>query len=173
MARIDGTVTIQDAKIIFPNFRGLEQKFNPAGNRNFSVVLSPEEAEMLARDGWNVKAGKRDDEGNEYPSHMKVTLKYRSREGRELKPPRVIMISSRGRQALGEDEIEVLDFVDILKVDMVIRPYNWGDEKDGGISAYLKTMYVTIEEDELDRKYADIPDVKKSHSTSDYDEDEL
>lgn len=172
MARIDGSVTIENAKIIFNNFRGLEAKFNPPGNRNFSVVLSPEDAEMLLRDGWNVKPGKRDDEGNEYPPHMKVTLKYRSREGRELKPPRVIMISSRGRQPLGEDEIEVLDFVDILKVDLVIRPYVW-DKEEGSISAYLKTMYVTIEEDELDRKYADIPDAKKPISNVDYDEEEL
>lgn len=168
--RVDGTVTIEDAKIIFNNFRGLPTTYNVAGNRNFSVVLSPEDAEMLSQDGWAVKFPEPDKEGNERRPHMKVTLKYRSREGRELKPPRIVMISSRGRQNLGEDEVEVLDFVDILKADMTIRPYIW-DKNDGSISAYLKTLYVTIEEDELDRKYAEVPDVAKPVSSSDFDEE--
>ena len=35
-------------------------------------------------------------------------------------------------------------------VDIIIRPYEWAP---GAIKAYVKTMYVTIEEDELEQKY--------------------
>ena len=48
-------VLIDDARIIFRNFAGKEGMYNREGDRNFSVILPPDLADQLAKDGWNVK----------------------------------------------------------------------------------------------------------------------
>ncbi len=151
-----GNVTIEDARVIFRNFSGVEGTYNRAGDRNFNVILPPELAEQMEEDGWNVKYLKPREEGDEPTPRIEVKVKY-SKNPRS-RPPRVVMITSRGRTPLGEDEVGILDWAPFQTVDLIIRPYQWEVNGRTGVSAYLQSIFVTIEEDELEKKYADVPD---------------
>jgi hypothetical protein len=158
MPENDGTLTMRDARIVFRNFKGAEGKYNREGDRNFCVLLDPETAEAMARDGWNIKTlkAREDADGDEDQPYIQVSVGFKGR------PPKIVMITSRGRNYLGEDECEILDWADIQKVDLIVRPYEWTVNGKSGIKAYLKSIFVTIEEDELEIEYSDLPDVPSS-----------
>lgn len=165
----DNTVLLEDVRIIFRNFAGKETQYNQAGARNFAVLLSDEMADNLASDGWNVKTTKQRelDEGEMSGGepYLPVAVGYKGR------PPRVVMVSSRGRTDLGEEEVELLDYSDIAHVDLIVRPYDWVLNGKTGRKAYLKSIFVTINEDELDLKYKDVKYAGKSQTPDDSEDD--
>lgn len=142
------TFQIEDAQIIWRNFEGREGQFNLKGNREFSVVLTPQEHNDLGALGWNVKMREPREEGEEPLLYITVAVGYK------FKPPRITMITSRARTPLGEDSVGVLDWANIEKVDLIARANEWTVNGKSGMKAYLQTMFVIIEEDELERKYA-------------------
>lgn len=154
MPRTDNTVVMEDVRIIFRNFAGREGMYNREGDRNFAVLLDDHIAEQMAKDGWNVKWLKPREEGDAEQAYLQVSVNFKG------KPPRVTMITSRGRTTLGEDEVELLDWADIANTDLIIRPYEWAVNGKTGIKAYLQSIFVTIEEDALELKYADVDDVE-------------
>jgi hypothetical protein len=147
------TVLMEGVRIIFRNFAGKEGQYNQAGARNFGVILPPDVAEVMLRDGWNVKYLKphEDVEDEVEVPWLAVSVKYD--KGR---PPKIVLVTSRGRTNLDEDTIETLDWADITNVDLIVRPYTWEVNGRTGVKAYLQSMYVTIEEDELERKYGEM-----------------
>lgn len=154
------TVLIEGARIIFRNFTGVEGQYNREGDRNFAVLLDQDIAEAMADDGWNVKylRPREGDDVGEQQAYLQVSVSYDNR------PPRITMITRRGRTEIPEDLVSILDDADIENVDLIIRPYNWSVGGRGGVKAYLKKMFVTIREDELDMKYADVPEAVPTRS---------
>jgi hypothetical protein len=148
----DGTVLMEGVRIIFRNFAGKEDQYNREGDRNFAVLLDEETAKAMSEDGWNVKwlKPREDDEGEVEQPYLPVSLRY------DVFPPNVTLVTSGNRTKLDEASIEMLDFADITNVDLIVRPYTWQVNAKTGIKAYVKTMFVTIEEDELVRKYAEM-----------------
>lgn len=147
----ENTVVMEGVRIVFRNFSGREGKYNREGDRNFGVILPDDVAEAMLADGWAVKYLKprEDDEDETETPWLAVSVNFD--KGR---PPKIMLVTERGRTTLDERTIDTLDWAVITNVDLIVRPYHWEVSGRDGVKAYLQSMYVTIEEDELERKYA-------------------
>ena len=149
-------VTFENCRILWRNFSGAEKQFNAAGDRNFHLVLDEDTYNAMKADGWNVKRKEPREEGGDPLFHVEVTVSFRGKY-----PPKLVLITSGGQTQLAvrpdgtidADEINILDMVPMDKVDLFINPRYWEGQQGYGIKAYLKTIYVTMREDELEAKY--------------------
>lgn len=148
-------VEMDDVRLCFRNFSGEGSKFNKEGDRNFAVIIPNEEiATALQEDtnrygvGWNVKIRPPREEGDEPFIYLPVKIKFNERG------PKVHLVSGGNRVRLDEDTISMLDDIDILSVDLDIRPYD--DEINGKPfrAAYLQGMVVTQNLDRFESRFA-------------------
>ena len=161
---------INDARIIFRNFKGLGDKYNREGDRNFAMIITggllddgngrrevtaEEMADALMNDvnrlgvGWNVKIKAPREEGDEPFIYLPVKIKFNDRG------PKVYLKSGRNMIALTEDTVGMLDDITISSVDLDIRPYD--DEISGRPfrAAYVQGLWVTQEVDRFAARFAE------------------
>lgn len=146
-------IDIEGAQLRFKNFAGKGDRFNPEGQRNFCVLVDPAAVDALRVQGWNVKFLKPKEEGMDPVPYLKVKVNFTN------VPPAIYLVTYRNGQQkvtkIGEDAVASLDFAEIETADITISPYNYNVNGATGLSAYLKTMYVTLVQDAFAEKYAD------------------
>ena len=139
---------IDDARIIYRNFAGEASQFNRAGDRNFSVLIEDEQLANELRDrGWNVKIKQAREEGDIPFMHLPVKVKFNDRG------PSVYLVSGSNRVKLDEETIGMLDSIDILGVDLDIRPFDWEVNGKAGRAAYLQSICVTQDIDRFAQRF--------------------
>ena len=139
---------IDDARIIFRNFSGIGSKFNREGDRNFAVVIDDEDIKnALVKAGWNVKIKPARDEDDIPFMYLPVKVKFNDHG------PSVYLKTGDTINKLDEETIDCLDNVDILGVDLDIRPYDWEVNGKEGRTAYLLSIQVTQEIDRFAERY--------------------
>lgn len=145
-----GVLQIDDARIAFRNFRGEGDKFNREGDRNFVLIIPTEEiADALTKEGWNVKIRDPREEGDLPFMYLPVKVKFNDRG------PQVYLITGGRRNRLDEDTVAMLDDIDIINVNLDIRPYDWDVNGKTGRTAYLQAIEVFQEIDRFAARYAE------------------
>lgn len=151
-----GVVQIDNAMIIFKNFKGEGGRYNAEGSRNFAILIQDQEiANALIEDtneygvGWNVHIKAPREEGDNPFMYLPIKVKFNGRG------PVVYLESGSNRVKLTEDTIACLDDIDIESVDLDIRPYD--DKMSNGTpfrSAYLQSMCVVQNIDRFSARFA-------------------
>lgn len=149
----DGRLKIEDADVIFRNFRGLEKKtphgdiVNAEGDQNFCVMIHDVDlANKLSDEQWNIKTLV-DKETEELHYYLPVTVRFIPY------PPRIVQQTGARRNYLDEESVKNLDNAFFKRCDIVIKPSHWTARGNSGVKAYLKTMYVDLEIDEFEEAW--------------------
>lgn len=141
---------VNDARIIYRNFKGEGGKYNREGDRNFAMVIPNQElADELISRGWNVKIKAPREEGDDPFMYLPIKVKFNDRG------PRIYLTAGNHTNCLEEDMIAMLDDIDIRSVDLDIRPYDWEVTGKTGRTAYLQAMEVIQEIDRFAARMAE------------------
>ena len=145
-----GILQIDDARIIYRNFAGAGSKYNREGDRNFAVIIPEKEmADALIAEGWNVKVKPPRDEDDDPFMFLPIKVKFNDRG------PNAYLQTGARMNRLDEESIACLDDVDIISVDMDVRPYDWEVNGKAGRTAYLQSIKVIQEVDRFAARYAE------------------
>jgi hypothetical protein len=140
---------IDDARIIYRNFAGRGDKYNREGDRNFAVLIPDEKlADELVERGWNVKIKPPREDGDTPFMFLPVKIKFNDRG------PNVYLKTGDAQNRLDEESVSILDNIDIISVDLDIRPYDWSVNGKDGRTAYLQAIRVTQDVDRFADRYA-------------------
>ena len=145
-----GILQIDDARIIYRNFEGRGDKYNREGDRNFAVIIPDRDiCDQLLDAGWNVriKPSRHEDEHDQDFMYLPVKVKFTDRG------PACYLVSGAQEVKLDEESVGIIDDLDILSVNMDIRPYDWEINGKSGRTAYLQSIEVIQKIDRFAAKY--------------------
>lgn len=131
----------------FRNFAGEKSQFNPQGKRTFVVLLDEATGHQLEDEGWHIRWREPRDEEDDRMAMLTVECRFGDY------PPKVLLISGNNRTLLDESNIAILDTADIARCDLIVRPYNWDVNGNSGTKAYVRSMYVTLQDDDFGGRY--------------------
>lgn len=145
-----GIAEIEDARIIYRNFTGVGSKYNREGDKNFAVIIPDQEiCDALVNEGWNVKIKPPREDGEEPFMFLPVKIKFNERG------PAIYVKSGDSVTRLNEDTVGMVDDIDIVSVDLDLRPYDWEVNGKTGRTAYLQSMNIIQNIDRFGARYVD------------------
>ena len=167
-----GTLQIDNARIMFKNFKGEEGPYNREGERSFSLVIAggtlddgrsreprevtaEEMAEALMNEtnrygvGWNIKIKPAREEG-EVP-FMRLPVKISTKN----RIPAIYVNSAGKVRRLDEDTMGIIDDIAIRSVNLDIRPFDGEVHGSPHRTAYLDSIEVIQEIDRFTALYAE------------------
>lgn len=141
---------VDDARIVYRNFKGEEKKYNREGERNFAMVIPNQElADELISRGWNVKIKAPREEDDDLFMYLPIKVRFNGRG------PQIYLVTGDRINRLDEDVVSMLDDIDIRSVDLDIRPHDWDINGKTGRTAYLQAMEVIQEIDRFAARMAE------------------
>lgn len=93
-------------------------------------------ADALTAMTWNVKIKPAREEGDDLFMHLPVKVAFNDRG------PNIYLVTDGEKNRLDKESVAIIDDIDILTVNLDIRPYDWEVNGDTGRSAYLIGMEV-------------------------------
>lgn len=168
-----GLIHVDNAIITSKNFSGVEKRnphnpkqvVNSKGNRNFSIILNEEAADLLSnyrikgeddkKFKIQVKLPTADAEDQTPKIYMSIKVSYHyDQDGKPMWfNPTINQYSSKGKTEKTEKNVDSIDDVYIDKADLVFsaRPYDVNGKV--GLAADLRKLNYLIKEDDLDAKW--------------------
>lgn len=170
-----GCFHIEDAYIIpySKNFTGVEKRdpnnpkkiVNSNGNRNFSIEITPEIADLISNFRLSnhpdkafhvqVKMPAPDAEDQTPRIFMTVKLKYNyDDKGNAWRTnPKIRQYSSKGATDKTEENVHNIDEVYIDKSEIIFSPGPYDVNGNIGLTAWLRKLNYKIKEDDMDAKW--------------------
>lgn len=151
---MDGNIRVENAVVIYTNFRGAPTDLNPqGGKRTFGLCLNQEWADRL-KDNWNVKVIELDNGERLY--HTEIVVNDKS-----TYPPKLYLLSefmgNKTMTLLPPDLYKKLDTDLIVSLDLDIHPYVHGrGGNPNATKGYLKNLWASLQSvNDFGGKYAD------------------
>lgn len=143
-------------RALWRNFSGAPTKYDKVGGKRFfTVLLSPEQAAALVREGWKVQTYQPKDENGNPDPNKEIQSRLEVKVNLNSKVPVDIQTSTNGNRVnLTEATIKSLDSARISKASLMLNPYHWENNRgEHGVSAYLLQGLFFIAPSFLDEQY--------------------